>query len=929
MNIEEKKAKLRELVEQFHKNIKQYKSDAYDEANTRVDFIDKFFELLDWDVRNTQGYSEQYREVVREDKVKIEGREKAPDYSFRIGGVRKFFVEAKKPSVYIKKEMEPSYQIRRYGYTAKLPLSILTDFEEFAVYDTRIKPDKNDDASVARIFYCTYLEYEKNWDFIYNTFSKSAILKGSFDRYIEENKNKKGTSEVDKELLKLIEGWRTELAKNIALRNPDLDIYNLNIAVQKIIDKIIFLRIAEDKNIEEYQTLLNATKSQGVYSNLNKIFIDANKKYNGGLFKKDEWLLKLKIDDKVLTSIINGLYYPECPYEFSILPVEILGNIYEQFLGKTIKFRNVKEGHTAIIEEKPEVRKSGGVYYTPQYIVNYIVENTVGEKIKNKTPEEISTLKICDPACGSGSFLVGAYQYLLNYHLEYYTNEKNIKKALKDEKVYQVSENSYKLTINEKQRILINNIYGVDIDQQAVEVTKLSLYLKLLENEGLEFQGYLFKHSDLKLLPDLDNNIKCGNSLIGSDFYKNKDLSLFTNEDMRTINAFDWDKEFPYIFKNGGFDVVIGNPPYVRIHLINKKLLPYYKKNYDTYRGQIDLYSLFIEKSLKILNNKGKLSFIVPRFLKFNLDSEMLREILLNYSIENLTEVGKVFTKVNTECIVFVLSKFNKNKINIYDYYPNNKLNFIKSIDKNIFYSFPNKIFNTIISDAEFIIIKKMLNNSTKLGNISRIKRGIEISKKNIKENKSGVKTLLGEEVSKYFNNYKNTFCKENHEEIKRLKSYSEIEKILIRRVANKIIASYDNEGYYFTKNLYSLISEQFNLKFLLSIINSSLLNFFFKKYFTTKKEDIFPEIQSYQINQLPIANINLSENKEKQIYDSLISLVDQMLDAQKLYHNAKTENDKKLYKQKIDLIDKQIDTLVYELYGLTENEIKIIEESL
>ncbi|HOM38561.1 MAG TPA: type I restriction enzyme HsdR N-terminal domain-containing protein, partial [Spirochaetota bacterium] len=300
MNIEEKKAKLRELVEQFHKNIKQYKSDAYDEANTRVDFIDKFFELLDWDVRNTQGYSEQYREVVREDKVKIEGREKAPDYSFRIGGVRKFFVEAKKPSVYIKKEMEPSYQIRRYGYTAKLPLSILTDFEEFAVYDTRIKPDKNDDASVARIFYCTYLEYEKNWDFIYNTFSKSAILKGSFDRYIEENKNKKGTSEVDKELLKLIEGWRTELAKNIALRNPDLDIYNLNIAVQKIIDKIIFLRIAEDKNIEEYQTLLNATKSQGVYSNLNKIFIDANKKYNGGLFKKDEWLLKLKIDDKVL-----------------------------------------------------------------------------------------------------------------------------------------------------------------------------------------------------------------------------------------------------------------------------------------------------------------------------------------------------------------------------------------------------------------------------------------------------------------------------------------------------------------------------------------------------------------------------------------------------------------------------------------------------
>lgn len=230
-NEKEKLSKLSELVRQFQQNLSQYKSGKYDEANTRVDFIDKFFELLDWDVRNEQGFSEQYRDVVREDKVQIEGKQKAPDYSFRIVGVRKFFVEAKKPSVNIKEEIEPAFQVRRYAYTAKLPLSILTDFEEFAVYDTRIKPSKEDKASVGRIFYCTYLEYEKHFEFIYNTFSKTAILKGSFDRYVEQNKSKKGTSEVDKELLKLIEDWRTELAKNIALRNPQLDIYNLNLAV--------------------------------------------------------------------------------------------------------------------------------------------------------------------------------------------------------------------------------------------------------------------------------------------------------------------------------------------------------------------------------------------------------------------------------------------------------------------------------------------------------------------------------------------------------------------------------------------------------------------------------------------------------------------------------------------------------------------------
>nr|WP_235592113.1 type I restriction endonuclease [Leptospira noguchii] len=247
--MKEKIEKLKKLCNSFQSNIKEYKNNKYDEANTRVDFIDKFFECLDWDVRNNSNYAESYREVVREDKVIIEGKPKAPDYSFRIGGVRKFFLEAKKPSVNIKDEIEPAFQIRRYGYTAKLPLSILTDFEEFAIYDTRIKPEKTDKASVGRIFYCTYEEYEKHFEFIYNTFSKEAIYKGSFDKYIIENKNKKGSSEVDKEFLSLIEDWRESLAKNVAIKNKNLDIFSLNNSVQLIIDRIIFLRIAEDRNM--------------------------------------------------------------------------------------------------------------------------------------------------------------------------------------------------------------------------------------------------------------------------------------------------------------------------------------------------------------------------------------------------------------------------------------------------------------------------------------------------------------------------------------------------------------------------------------------------------------------------------------------------------------------------------------------------------
>jgi len=304
-------ALLAELESNFTQNRERYRSSDYDEANTRVDFIDKFFELLGWDVRNVQGYSEDYRDVVREDKVTIEGKPKAPDYSFRVGGARKFFVEAKKPVVNIKDDVDPAYQVRRYGYTAKLALSILTDYEEFAVYDTRIKPDKNDKASAARVFYCTYQDYPKHWEFILNTFGKTAVLKGSFDRYVQANKGKKGTSDIDRDFLDLISGWREDLARNLALRNASIDLYQLNQAVQKIIDRIIFLRIAEDRGSEDYKRLYEAATTKGAYFKLCGIFTQGNQKYNSDLFRIDDWLNALLIDDAVLKGIIGGMYYPD------------------------------------------------------------------------------------------------------------------------------------------------------------------------------------------------------------------------------------------------------------------------------------------------------------------------------------------------------------------------------------------------------------------------------------------------------------------------------------------------------------------------------------------------------------------------------------------------------------------------------------------
>jgi type I restriction-modification system DNA methylase subunit len=517
-------------------------------------------------------------------------------------------VEAKKPSVDIKSDISPAYQLRRYAWSAKLPLSILTDFEEFAVYDCQIRPNVNDKPSTARIFYCTYKEYSEKWEQIANIFSKEAVYKGLFDTYASEKTTKRGTTTVDKEFLAEIEGWRNELAKNIAIRNGKLSVYDLNFAVQKTIDRILFLRICEDRGIERSEQLSGLISGPRIYPRLFELFEKADEKYNSGIFHfrrekdrpegPDELSANLKIDDDILKKIIRDLYYP-CPYEFSVMPAEILGQVYEQFLGKVIR---LTESHQAKVEEKPEVKKAGGVYYTPSYIVDYIVKNTVGKLCENKTPKQIEKLKILDPACGSGSFLIGAYQYLLDFHRDYYAKEPSKHKKV----IYQGKGGQWFLTIDEKKRILLNNIYGVDIDSQASEVTKLSLLLKVLENETQESLRLFHERA----LPDLGNNIKCGNSLIGPDFYQSQQLNLFDDQQQRKINVFDWQKEFAAIFKQGGFDAVIGNPPYIRIQRIAHAEIDYLFTKYKTPVSKTDLSQIFLERSLTLSSPKGLIGFI-------------------------------------------------------------------------------------------------------------------------------------------------------------------------------------------------------------------------------------------------------------------------------------------------------------------------------
>lgn len=414
--------------------------------------------------------------------------------------------------------------------------------------------------------------------------------------------------------------------------------------------------------IEPYTRLQALQNGTQIYQRLCRYFREADDRYNSGLFHfkeekdratpPDELTLDLNIDDSTLKDILRNLYYPACPYEFSVLPADILGQVYEQFLGKVIR---LTKGHRAVVEDKPEVKKAGGVYYTPTYIVEYIVRNTVGKLLKGKKPGprgSAAKLKILDPACGSGSFLIGAYQYLLDWHRDQYVND-GPGKHRKD--LYQSTGGEWRLTTEEKRRILLNNIYGVDIDPQAVETTKLSLLLKVLEGESGEALKRQWKLFHQRALPDLGNNIKCGNSLIGPDFYKETQMDLFDEEEQYRINAFDWNAEFPDIMNSGGFDAAIGNPPYVRQEILGEDFKGYANKRFQSYAGTADLYAYFSEKGVSLLNSGGLFSYIVAnKWMRANYGGP-LRRWLKQQALQEIVDFGDlpVFQKATTyPCIL-------------------------------------------------------------------------------------------------------------------------------------------------------------------------------------------------------------------------------------------------------------------------------------
>ncbi len=959
---------IQELVDRFHRNVEAYRTQGYNETQLRREFLDPFFEALGWDVINKLGHAEAYKDVIHEDAIKIGGVTKAPDYCFRIGGTRKFFLEAKKPSVNVKDDMSPAYQLRRYAWSAKLPLSILTDFEEFAVYDSRTKPKPTDKAGTGRILYLTYQDYLTRWEDIAVIFSKDAILKGSFDKYAISDR-KRGTATVDKEFLTEIEAWRDALARHLALRNSALTVQDLNFAVQRTIDRLIFLRICEDRGVEIYGQLQALLKGDEVYHRLCALYSQADDRYNSGLFhfqkekgrseEPDSLTHSLLIDDKILKDIIRRLYYPESPYEFSVFPAEILGQVYEQFLGKVIR---LTENHQAKIEAKPEVKKAGGVYYTPAYIVDYIVKQTVGALCEGRTPKQLAKLRVLDPACGSGSFLIGAYSYLLTYHRDWYAVHDPTKHR---KEVYQGQSGEWKLTTNEKKRILLNNIYGVDIDSQAVEVTKLSLLLKVLEGESGETLKIQLSFVGERALPDLGNNIKCGNSLIGPDYFTGSLLP--DEEELRRINPFDWAMEFPEIMKNGGFDAVIGNPPYVDVKGLPKEDVEYIFANYSTSNNRINLFSSFLEKSHSICKSaKFRLGMIVPAALLTQDSYKALRIKLLGGShILGLVRLpnesfgefsGDV--KVDTVIVIFGQPTKRDDSIQVLAYEGYER---ISSIDPSTAHVANLISQSTWAKNASFIwtintgsIVDKIINKceqrtvpledcvdfSLGLTPYDKYKGHTPEQIKNrdfhatFRKNDTFKELLAGNDVNRYF-------VKWNGEKwisygpwlgAPREKRFFRDRRILVKQIidwtSKRIWAAITEEELYNTQNAFNLLAKDgWNLNYLLAIINSKLMNFYHRKKFLDEFKMRFQKILIKDCRRFPIREINQSEKEGKFLYDNVVFQVDLIINLQKQLAVANSPNEKTRLQRQIEATDREIDRSVYDLYELTDEEIAIVED--
>ncbi len=607
--------KVKNLIEKFQSEINHYKNTSYSEAQVRLDFIDPLFTLLGWDINNSSGKSANEREVIVEETLKNEKSThgKRPDYTFRSFSERKFFVEAKKPSIDVVNGADEAKQIRRYGFTAKLPISVLTNFEYLIIYDCSTPVAEADSSSHSVIARYHYTEYADKFEEISLKLSKESVYNGDFDNEWKDIEEKIEKLNVNILFLDQINRWRLNLAESFINIKGETSEDELNDLVQSYLNSIIFLRVCEDRGIEKPYSLLNIAKESS-HSKLIKKLRESDKKYNSGIFSLSYIEELINNDNFYFWTIIKELYYPESPFSFSVLPSDILGQIYEIFLGSRVRDNS---GKIEIV--KKDIDRD--VVTTPTFIIREILEETVSLHCENLDINEILDSKFADISCGSGAFLLEVFQLLQDKIVERLLtlNDKS--------QLQEVSRGTYKLNFDLKKRILVSCIFGVDKDYNATKAAEFGLLLKLLENENE------YTTNDI-VLPKLGNNILFGNSLIEIDDVKDLENTDILND----INPFD--------FNSLKFDVIVGNPPYLTTeHMKNstpKTEIDIYKSKYQTAYKQFDKYYLFVERAIELLKDGGRLGYIIPsKFIRVGSGKELRNLLVKNDFLQSIVYFGQ------------------------------------------------------------------------------------------------------------------------------------------------------------------------------------------------------------------------------------------------------------------------------------------------
>lgn len=640
MNLEMKKQELNRLVNVFSENLPYYKNkkNNFNEQMTRQQYIDVFLRLLGWDISNPNGLSFKEREVVAEEYSTVNSKDR-PDYTIRMNGMSKFYVEAKKVSVDISLEEAPALQVRRYGWNAGHDISVLTNFEYLAIYLTYEMPREYDAASKYRYKLYHYSEYEEKFEEIYSLLSRESLINGTFHKWIESIRPEDATKmSLDKVFLEQLNGWRVMIANDLLSSGCNINSYgNVNECIQTFLNQLVFLRFAEDNRFENQNSLKNEILSHRSYKDY---FKTLDKKYNSDLFKSSSIITDLS--ENVLSSIVDNLYFPNVSYDFSVIDLSILSKIYENFLQQEI----VINGGIATLE-KTKSAKIKSVISTPNEIVVSMVERAISYKIIGKSVEEILKLRIIDVAVGSGIFLIEIYNFLERHLVDLYADKNN---EFIDEKV---------VPFSVKRALIEKVLLGFDINNQAVQLTRFSLLLRLLSNEDRE------RIEDISpILPSLTKTIVCANSLVSD---ADIDIVSVNKDNLYEIMPMKSDEE-----SQMQFDIIIGNPPYLKkediINSTPQEEISVYEVKYESAYKQYDKYFLFIERIVNLLNKDGQGVLLVPNKF-FNVASALkLRDFLLrNKCIVKIFDFGskQLFkSAINYVCVL----KLEKNHGNSFEY---------------------------------------------------------------------------------------------------------------------------------------------------------------------------------------------------------------------------------------------------------------------